>query len=236
MGIERVARQAAKKVCDVTGVPRYFVRQNLFELRMMAVRLYSLTPFRRRRVRRLEARGSLQLMFGCGLTRYPGWVGIDCFPGKSVDLLLDLRRRLPFRDASVQYCYSEHFLEHLYPEEAEFHLKEVWRVLKPGGVYRVVVPAGIYFAKKYLEGDREFFALAHPWEERPIDALYKIVNWNGQHRSLYDFAQLEYLSRRAGFGEARECQVNQSAIPALRIDRSEPQRVAESLYVEVVKA
>lgn len=203
---------------------------------MILVRLYGLTPFHRRRIRYLQREGrSLQLIFGCGETRYRGWVGVDCFRGGAVDLLLDLRRRLPFAERSVTYCYSEHFLEHLYPEEAKTHLADVYRILRPSGVYRVVVPAAIDFAKKYLEADIAFFRLAHPWEERPFDALYKIVNWNGQHRSIFDFPQLEYLARTAGFSEVRECRANQSTIPALRIDRSEPQRIAESLYVELVK-
>jgi predicted SAM-dependent methyltransferase len=177
----------------------------------------------------------LRLIFGCGETRYPGWVGIDCFRHRSVDLLLDLRRRLPFHDSSVEYCYSEHFLEHLYPDEAERHFREVLRILKPGGVYRIVVPAAIQFMSKYLEGDEAFFALAHPWEKRPLDALYKIINWSGEHRGIYDFAQVEYLAKETGFAAARQCRVNQSSVPSLRIDRSEPQRVAESLYAEVVK-
>jgi predicted SAM-dependent methyltransferase len=226
----------AKKFCDITGIPRYFVRQNLFELRMIAVRLHGLLPITRLRVRRIQNRGSLRLIFGCGLIRRQGWVGIDCFPAKSVDLLLDLRRPIPFGDSSAQYCYSEHFLEHLYPEEAMLHLKEVYRVLKPGGIYRVVVPAGIRFAERYLAQDSAFFRLAHPWESRPIDALYKIVNWSGEHRSIYDFEHLRHLAIQAGFSGARECQANQSSIQELCIDRSEPQRVAESLYAELIRA
>lgn len=232
--LSQTFREWAKKVADGTGIPRYFVHQVAFEARMTGVRLT--TPFRRRRIRALEKSGELRLIFGCGTTRYPGWIGVDCFRHPSVDLLLDLRRRLPFHDASVEYCYSEHFLEHLQPSEALAHLREVHRVLKPGGVYRIVVPAGILFAKKYLEGDTQFFALAHPWEERPFDALYQILNWGGQHRGIYDFSQLQYVAQTAGFAEVRECQVNQSPIPLLRIDRSEPQRVAESLYVEALKA
>ena len=219
-----------------SGLPRYFVRQSLFELKMILIRAYGLTPLQRRKIRRLQRRRvDLQLIFGCGETAHPGWVGIDCTRAKNVDLLLDLRRRLPFEDSSVGYCYSEHFLEHLYPVEVKFHLAEVHRILQPGGVYRIVVPAGIEFARKYLEGDSSFFRLAHPWEQRPLDALYNIVNWSGQHRSIFDFTELEYLAKNAGFSHARECQANQSAIPALRIDRNEPQRVAESLYAEFVK-
>jgi predicted SAM-dependent methyltransferase len=192
-------------------------------------------PMRRGRIRRLEKSADLRLVFGCGETRYEGWLGIDCFRGQAVDLRLDLRRRLPFRDNTVDLCYSEHFVEHLHPDEAERHFAEVFRVLKPGGTYRVAVPAAIRFAQRYLEGDRQFFALAHPWEERPFDVVRKIFSWNGEHRTIYDHPQLEYLGRHAGFNQVRECQVNSSPDSRLRIDRSEPQRVAETLYAEMVK-
>lgn len=228
-------RDLAKKLCDATGVPRYFVHQCGFEFRMAFIRLKGFTPWQRLRIRRLQRSGDLRLVFGCGETRYPGWIGIDCFSGKSVDLQLDLRRRLPFRDSTVECCYSEHFMEHLYPDEVEAHLAEVHRVLKPGGTYRVAVPAALRFAQKYLAGDTAFFDLAHPWEPRPLDAVHKIFNWNGQHRSIFDYAQIEYLAKRAGFAEVCECQANRSAQPALRIDRAEPQRVAETLYAEMTK-
>lgn len=234
--LTRALKDLAKRTCDRTGIPRYFVHEIVFEARMAGIRLHELAPFRKRKLRSLEESCELQLIFGCGTIRYPGWTGIDCFHHPAVDLLLDLRRRLPFRDARVTNCYSEHFVEHLYPEEAQFHLQEVHRILKPGGVYRMVVPSGLLFARKYLEGDSAFFALAHPWEPRPIDALYKIVNWKGQHRSIYDFAQIEHLARIAGFCDIRECRANQSSIPSLRIDRDDPQRVAESLYAEMVKS
>ena len=234
--LARTGTDLAKRACDRSGVPRYFVRHVMFETRMAAIRIYGLNPFRRLRVRKLERTPHLQLMFGCGMTRYPGWVGIDCFRHPAVDLCLDLRWRLPFRDATVERCYSEHFVEHLYPEEAQLHLAEVHRILKPGGVYRMVVPAGMRFAQKYMEGDAAFFELAHPWEARPFDALYKILSWADTHRSFYDFPQVQYLAKRAGFAQVRECCANHSSIPELRIDRSEPQRVAESLYTEMVKA
>jgi predicted SAM-dependent methyltransferase len=231
-----IVQTSARKLCDITGIPRYFVHQSVFELKMIFVRLNGLTPWQRFRVNRWEESGNLRLVFGCGDTRYAGWVGIDCFRGAAVDLLLDLRRRLPFRSNSVEHCYSEHFLEHLYPEEADLHFSEVNRILKSGGVYRLAVPAAIRFAQKYLEGDATFFALAHPWERRPFDAVRKIFSWNGEHRTIYDYAQIEHLAKQAGFATIRECQANRSPDPRLRIDRGEPQRVAETLYAEMVKA
>ncbi len=48
--------------------------------------------------------------------------------------------RLPFPDASFDFAFSEHFLEHLFFDEAAGVLKEVFRVLRPGGAVRTAVP------------------------------------------------------------------------------------------------
>lgn len=68
----RSVRNLAKKLCDLTGLPRYFIQENMFELRMTGIRLYGLSPFRRSRIRKLQRHGELKLIFGCGATRYPG--------------------------------------------------------------------------------------------------------------------------------------------------------------------
>lgn len=228
-------RNWAKRAVDACGIPRYWINATLFELRMVKVRLASFLPSHKRSVHALQMREPLQLIFGCGETRYPNWVGIDSFSGATVDLLLDLRRRLPFRDESVLYCYSEHFFEHLYPEEGVAHLQEVLRVLKPHGVYRLAIPAGIRFIERYLAGDDAFFKLAFPWSERPMEAVHAILYFSGSHRNLLDFNEMRYLGLHVGFQEVILSEVNSSSRPELNIDRDEPQRVAETFYVEMVK-
>jgi SAM-dependent methyltransferase len=225
-----------KKTCSVTGIPHYFLKNNLTEIRMIIIRMYANFIFQKIKIKKILKQSYIKLNFGCGATRYPEWINIDSFFSKNVDILLDLRRKLPFTSNTVAYCYSEHFLEHLYPDEAMLHLREVCRVLKKGGIYRVVVPAGIRFVERYLSGDEQFFKLAFPWEGRPMDAIYNILNWGGEHKNIFDFAQLEYMAKKAGFLEARECHANSSPTAVLRIDISDPQRVAESLYVEFIKS
>jgi SAM-dependent methyltransferase len=41
---------------------------------------------------------------------------------------------------SVDVAYSNQLLEHLHPDDAMRHLREIYRVLKPGGVYVCVTP------------------------------------------------------------------------------------------------
>ena len=48
--------------------------------------------------------------------------------------------RLPFDDASLDFIFSEHFLAHLFLDEAIELLRECARILRPRGVLRLVVP------------------------------------------------------------------------------------------------
>ena len=46
----------------------------------------------------------------------------------------------PCADATFDWAFSEHLLEHLTPDQAVAWLSEVRRVLKPGGLLRVTTP------------------------------------------------------------------------------------------------
>ncbi len=47
---------------------------------------------------------------------------------------------LPFADGEVDFVYTEHFFEHLFLDEALALLREIARVLAPGGVLRIASP------------------------------------------------------------------------------------------------
>jgi SAM-dependent methyltransferase len=46
---------------------------------------------------------------------------------------LNVTKRFPYPDDTFDYLFSSHLLEHLYPDQASFCLKEIFRVLKRGG-------------------------------------------------------------------------------------------------------
>jgi SAM-dependent methyltransferase len=84
---------------------------------------------------------------------------------------------LPDQQADV--AYSCHFLEHLHPDDAFEHLREMRRILRPGGRYLVVTPNRIY---------------------GPHDvSRYFGEETQGLHLREYGHGDLAALLRRAGF-------------------------------------
>ena len=86
---------------------------------------------------------------GCGPNKIAGAIGVDKYEGEAVDIIADIEKGLPFLpDNSVDELSSRHLLEHI--ENLELLIREIYRVLKPGGLHRVVVP---HFSNPYFYSD-----------------------------------------------------------------------------------
>ncbi len=71
---------------------------------------------------------------GPGENPVPGAHGLE-FPGWD-----GMKHNLPYQDESVDGVYAFHFMEHLTGERAIEMLREIQRVLVPGGIATIVVP------------------------------------------------------------------------------------------------
>jgi predicted SAM-dependent methyltransferase len=81
--------------------------------------------------------------------KYPNSIGLDIVDKESVDFQCDLSKGLGFIPSnSLDLVYSSHLLEHI--EDLEFLMKEVERVLKPGGRMVSIVP---HFSNPYFYSD-----------------------------------------------------------------------------------
>lgn len=63
----------------------------------------------------------------------------------------DLRKGIPAPSSSVDVVYHSHLLEHIGREDVPAFMREVLRVLKPGGVHRVVVPDFEQQTRRYVD-------------------------------------------------------------------------------------
>lgn len=108
------------------------------------------STLRARFVRSSAAVKSPLLNLGCGGRHHAQWTNADLVPSGPDVLAVDLRRPLPFADASFSAVYAAHVVEHLEPAEADALLREAARVLVPGGIVRIVVPDLEGIARAYL--------------------------------------------------------------------------------------
>ena len=130
--------------------------------------------------------------------------------GRSLFTQLDIGKPLPFEDASVDWVYAEHLIEHVPLLTAISWLTEVRRVLAPGGVLRITTPDLRKYVEGYL-GDSGFFAkhrrrlrvmrVGPPMPERKAFMFNQIFYLYG-HRWIYDHEELRHALTEAGFDPA----------------------------------
>jgi SAM-dependent methyltransferase len=70
----------------------------------------------------------------------PNFIGLALEPQHDREIRHDATAVLPFTDASIAKVQSQDVFEHLPFEKVPFVLDEVYRVLRPGGVFRLSVP------------------------------------------------------------------------------------------------
>jgi SAM-dependent methyltransferase len=104
------------------------------------------------------------------------------FPS-NMELRLTKGSSIPLESSTIDFCYSNQFIEHLHPCDAVDHLREVHRVLKPGSAYLCVTPNS-------LNGPHDV--------SRDFDKTA-----TGLHLKEYTTTELMSLFLDAGFGDLR---------------------------------
>jgi len=136
---------------------------------------------------------------------------------------MNVTKRFPFRDSSFAFVYTSHMLEHLAPSDAEFCLREVNRVLRPGGVLRILVPDLDDLVRRFRPDQADHFV------EELFESRQK--NAKNRHHWHYNETSLSGLLRAVGFADVQRCAFRQGRCPDLdRLD-IRPQ----SLFVEATR-
>ena len=133
-----------------------------------------------------------------------GWINVDAnmFTGKC-DVWADLRNKLPFHDNSAKAIYSHHMVEHL--PNLHFHFQEVYRCLKPGGVYRVGGPNGDEAIKKFIENDFDWFG-DFPDSRTSIGGRFEnFIFCRQEHLTILTESYLKEIMENVGFKNIRKC-------------------------------
>jgi hypothetical protein len=123
----------------------------------------------------------------------------------------DCRKPLPVASESVNHILCSHFLEHVYPVEADHILRDFHRALEANGTLHVIVPDLKDQVLQYLRHTEQGMAAAA--EEFIKETLlareskgtlkYRLLEFSGgfglQHRWMYDHPSMEAKLKHAGF-------------------------------------
>ena len=139
------------------------------------------------KLKAVETQKLLKLDLGCGPNKKEGFTGVDsrAFDGK-VDVVHDLTKKWPWKDASVEEAHCSHFLEHLNAEGRIHFVNELYRVLIPGAKCQVIVP---HWASNRAYGD-----LTHQWP--PVSEMwfyYLDKSWRAANAPHNDFYTCDFL-------------------------------------------
>lgn len=176
----------------------------------------------------LKSENKNYLQIGAGQNELKGWYNTDYFPRKNI-LFLDVTKKFQIPKESFEYVFSEHHIEHIHYKEANFMIKEIYRVLKKGGVLRVCTPD----LKKYLNSyfsptnakDPFISDIMNNWIKKGFhnaknfipneddDNLIFFINdifYNYEHKFIYDEVTLINLLISNGFSHAYACKPSKS--------------------------
>tara|TARA_B100000787_G_C16142409_1_gene272611 strand:+ start:164 stop:1006 length:843 start_codon:yes stop_codon:yes gene_type:complete len=92
----------------------------------------------------------LNLACGSKTSSVGDWSNVDFFSPILGVLQMDILKGLKFQNNTFDVVYTAQFIEHITLDQAAFVLKEVNRVLKPGGTLRIVTPDLEEMAESYL--------------------------------------------------------------------------------------
>ena len=172
-----------------------------------------------------------RLNLGCGPYATPGWINADHQRLDGVDLPGDIRDGLALADGAVQYVVAMHFLQDLAWGDIAPALREIRRVLAPGGVLRLGLPDLDRAIDAYRRGDAGYF-LVPDGDMRSVGGkLITQIIWYGTVRTPFTFDYAEELLSTTGFTDIRRCEFGRTASEFVDIAALD-NREGESLFIE----
>lgn len=145
---------------------------------------------------------ALRLDLGAGDIKRPGFTSVDLYDA-AADIKADLAS-LPIKDNSVAEIACIQVLEHIHFAESEQVLREMYRVLEPGGFAMIETPDIDVVCRNILRD-----GLTDPWIYNLVGQYWRPQDKNRYedwyhhagsiHRNPWDYDRLQELAQRVGF-------------------------------------
>ena len=93
---------------------------------------------------------------------------------------------IPVEECSVDVAYSNQLIEHLHPDDGQEHMLNVYKALKPGGIYLVITPNkinGPHDISKYFDASATGFHLKE-YTVSELRSLFKYAGFRSTKKIL----------------------------------------------------
>jgi predicted SAM-dependent methyltransferase len=175
-----------------------------------------------------------------GRQTIPGYTSVDF--GGVAEIKLDLSKNdLPFKSGSVKSVVCISAINYFTRSRADEIVREIFRVLEPGGIARFGVQDMESIAKRYVEKDVDFFFQKLPDGRERFEGQTlgdKFAAWFygymavGPCRYFYDYDSLAYLFKTAGFAIVEKKQYRESRLEHIELIDNRPDQM---FFLEAIK-
>jgi len=166
-----------------------------------------------------------KLQVACGVNYIlKGWLNVDIVAG---DVYCNVCKKLPFSDNSFAFIFNEVMLEHLELNDAIAFLKEIYRILKPGGIFRVRTPDLKKHIECYMDLNKDITSddvskfLKQYLNLKQCFSRCETINflWDRclrGHKFIFDYDFLKHILEEIGFKDIVSCKRNCSKYQELQ--------------------
>ncbi len=181
----------------------------------------------------------------------PDWLNTDIAPKAPEVAFMDASERFPLEDEVIDYIFTEHMIEHIRFEDADFMLSECYRVMKAGGRIRIATPNLESLQRLMMQEEdpdcRSYMEHYHTRffpEDLPAEPVFTVnkLFYGFHHRFIHDPKSLKYLLEKNGFVDFSVESIGKSSCAELNgleqhaAEIGERNNQFETLVVEARKA
>ena len=188
----------------------------LWWVRRAARAVFAKTLANRWRRRHYANASERKLEIGPGTVPLAGFETMDAVARPGIDYVSNLEKPLPFRDGTFQIVYASHVLEHCSWFLTGEILRELVRIIEPGGWLEVWVPDGLKICQTIVAaeegkvvGPPDGWALHNPFGDPFTWAAGRLFyganpEYPSWHRAVFTPRSLGEQFRRAGLVDLRQ--------------------------------
>lgn len=180
---------------------------------------------------------ALKLNLGCGLDIRPsdqGWTNIDNIQHAAILKADIFSLPLPFEDSTFDLVIAQQVLEHV-PHNLPIHgyatnflqlfVEEIWRIMKPGGLFHIEVPPGLCSLVDAIDHKRTItphtFHIFYPDDRWNFYSECRFELVSGSEQPGRAFRLLRFLLRRFFYVDIDPLRVRPSAFDLRKLSKTE---------------